>query len=60
MSVRVSFDVDRYSETSEIRVKSNDQVTKELERLSKFYKPENAGCTKSLWSGGLPWLKHVE
>src|SRR5882724_11978774 len=41
-SVRVSFDVDCYSEhIRNSQVKHNDQVTKELECLSKFYKPEN-------------------
>jgi len=46
-SVRVSFDVDRYSEhIRNSRVKHNDQVTKELECLSKFYKPENGGWHK--------------
>src|SRR5882724_9418979 len=47
-SVRVSFDVDRYSEQIiNSRVKHNDQVTKELECLSKFYKPENGRCHES-------------
>jgi len=55
-SVRVSFDVDCYSEhIRNSRVKHDDQVTKELECLSKFYKPEMAGSAKSLWHGGLPW-----
>jgi len=46
-SVRVSFDVDRYSEhIRNSQVKHDDQVTKELERLSKFYKPENGGLHK--------------
>jgi len=30
------------------RVKHDDQVTKELEHLSKFYKPENGGLHKEL------------
>ena len=42
--MRVSFDVDRYSEhIRNSRVKHNDQVTKELEHLGKFYMPENGG-----------------
>ena len=46
-AVRVSFDVDHYSEhIRNSRVKHDDQVTKELERLSKFYKPENGGRHK--------------
>jgi len=46
-SVRVSFDVDCYSEhIRNSRVKHDDQVTKELEHLSKFYKPENGGRHK--------------
>jgi len=43
-SVRVSFDVEHYSE--HIRnswVNHNDQVSKELEHLSKFYTPQNGG-----------------
>src|SRR5882672_2884676 len=41
-SVRVSFDVDQYSEhIRNSQVKHNDQVTKELECLNKFYMPEN-------------------
>src|SRR5882724_5051035 len=40
-SVRVSFDIDHYSEhIKNSRVKHNDQVAKELGCLSKFYKPE--------------------
>jgi len=45
--VRVSFDVERYSE--HIRnswVKHHDQVAKELEYLSKFYMPENGEVHK--------------
>ena len=43
-SVRVSFNVERYVEhINNSRVKHNDQVSKELEHLSKFYIPENGG-----------------
>jgi len=43
-SVRVSFDIEYYSEhIKNSRVKHNDQVAKELGRLSKFYKPEKGG-----------------
>jgi len=47
----VSFDVIAIQKQLENSwVKHDDQVTKELEHLSKFYKPENGGCcTKSLW-----------
>lgn len=40
--MRVSFDVERYSEhIKNSKVKSHDQMAKELERLSKFYEQEN-------------------
>src|SRR5882724_5151158 len=43
-SVRVSFDVEHYSEhIINSQVNHNDQVAKELECLSKFYTPQNGG-----------------
>jgi len=46
----VSFDVDRYSEhIRNSQVKHDHQVTKKLEHLIKFYKPENGGQHKDLW-----------
>src|SRR5882724_3520078 len=46
-SVRVSFDVECYSEhIRNSQVKHHDQVSKELEHLSKFYMPENGGTHK--------------
>src|SRR5882724_8979677 len=45
--VRVSFDVDHYLEhIKNSWVKHNDQVSKELDRLSKFHIPENGGVHK--------------
>jgi len=43
----LSFDVEHYSEhIRNSQVKHHDQVAKELERLSKFYTPENGGAHK--------------
>src|SRR5882724_5924586 len=43
-SVRVSFDVERYSKhIRNSRVNHNDQVAKELEHLNKFYTQQNGG-----------------
>ena len=46
-SVRVSLDVEHYLEhIKNSQVKHNHEVSKELERLSKFYIPENGGAHK--------------
>jgi hypothetical protein len=42
--VRVTFDVERFADRiKNSRVTNHEQVTSELERLSKFYTPEDGG-----------------